>query len=184
VSQELTLLALELEAVNGSGIVASRGGDAVAVALRRVEHISKRIRLLSHRLHPAKLRLLGLVPALEALRRELPPSEVSTTFEHAGVPSSLPDEHTVCLFRIAQEALQNAFKHSGARRVSIDLTGHAKSVVLTIADDGVGFDVSAAWQKGLGLISMSERLEAIGGTLEIRSVPGEGTRVKAEVPVG
>ena len=66
--------------------------------------------------------------------------------------------------------------------VSVHLSGTRQALALTIADDGVGFDVEAAWGKGLGLISMSERLEAIGGTLEIRSQPGAGTRLDVRVP--
>jgi signal transduction histidine kinase len=64
----------------------------------------------------------------------------------------------------------------------VHLTGGPKALTLTIADDGVGFDVDAVWGKGLGLISMSERLDAVGGTLEIHSKPGAGTRLEARVP--
>ena len=67
--------------------------------------------------------------------------------------------------------------------MSVHLSGGPDGLALTIADDGVGFDVNAAWGKGLGLISMSERLEAIGGTLEIRSKPGAGTRLEVRVPL-
>jgi len=67
--------------------------------------------------------------------------------------------------------------------VSVDLQGGPAGLTLTIEDDGVGFDVNATWRKGLGLISMHERLEAVGGSLEIHSRPGSGTRLKAAVPV-
>ena len=80
----------------------------------------------------------------------------------------------MCLFRIAQEALQNALKYSKAHKVSVDLRGVSDGIALTIVDDGVGFDVDAVWGRGLGLISMQERVEAIGGTFEIRSILARG----------
>jgi signal transduction histidine kinase len=88
----------------------------------------------------------------------------------------------LCLFRIVQEGLQNAVKHGSARTVAVDLTGGPNGLTLTIVDDGVGFDVDARSAKGLGLISMEERLEPLGGTLEIHSRPGAGTRLHAFVP--
>jgi signal transduction histidine kinase len=88
----------------------------------------------------------------------------------------------LCLFRIAQEALQNALKYSGARHVSVDLRGSSEGLSLTLGDDGVGFDVDAEWGKGLGLISMSERVEALGGTFELHAAPGAGTRVRVSFP--
>ena len=138
---------------------------------------------LSHRLHPARLRLLGLVEALEGLQSELSQPDVTITFAHENVPPLLPPDLTLCLFRIVQEALQNALKHGKAQNVSVDLRGVSDGIALTIVDDGVGFDVDAAWGKGLGLISMNERVEAIGGTFELRSSPGAGTRLEVRVPV-
>ncbi len=74
--------------------------------------------------------------------------------------------------------LQNAVKYSAARRVDVRLTGAAGVLTLTAVDDGVGFDVAAAWGRGLGLLSMRERVEAAGGDLRIDSTPGTGTRVE------
>ena len=156
---------------------------AAAEALKRAEDIGTSVHDLSHRLHPARLRVLGLVDALNGLKRELPHSEVTVTLTHEGVPPALPPDLTLCLFRVAQEALQNAFKHSAARNVSVDLTGGSDGIALTIVDDGVGFDVDGAWHRGLGLISVHERVEAIGGTFGLRSSPGAGTRLEVSVPV-
>ena len=138
---------------------------------------------LSHRLHPARLRLLGLVAAIEALRRELSSSGIAISFTHEGVPPQLPPELTLCLFRIVQEALQNAIKYSRAAEVSVRMRGLGDTLTVSVVDDGVGFDVDATWDKGLGLISMNERLEAVGGTLEILATPGTGCRVTATVPL-
>jgi signal transduction histidine kinase len=135
-------------------------------------------------LYPAKLRLIGLVPALLALQREMERSEVVVNLVYEDVPSSLPPDLTLCLFRVVQEALQNAVKHSGAREISVRLSGGDEGLTLTIADDGTGFDVEPAMGSGLGLISMRERLEAIGGTLKIHSAPTKGTRIVVCAPLG
>jgi len=82
-----------------------------------------------------------------------------------------------------QEALQNAHKYSHARHVSVQLRGETEGLTLTVSDDGVGFDVDEAWGKGLGLISMGERLEAVGGTFKISSEPDQGTKVNVFVPL-
>ncbi len=129
---------------------------------------AERVRDLSHRLHPAKLRLIGLVAALHGLQRELSHSGILITVTHDNVPSTLPPDLTLCLFRIAQEALHNTLRYSGAHVASVHLSGEAGRLALVIADDGRGFDVSAEWGKGLGLISMGERVDAIGGTFKIR----------------
>jgi signal transduction histidine kinase len=145
--------------------------------------LAKSVHDLSHRLHPARLRLIGLVPALQGLQHELSASGIPITFTHDDVPSTLSPDVTVCVFRTVQEALQNALKYSRARQISVRLIGSADQLALTVADDGVGFDVKAAWGRGLGLISMGERIETIDGTLAIRSTPGVGTTVEVAVPL-
>ena len=82
-----------------------------------------------------------------------------------------------------QEALQNALKYSRARTVTVDLRGESDVLVLTISDDGVGFNVDAAGGTGLGLISMNERIDAVGGTFDIRSRRGGGTFLAITVPL-
>jgi signal transduction histidine kinase len=181
ISQQLALLAIDLELLGNAA--RDQHEDLAAEALTRVHGIARSVHDLSHRLHPAKLRLLGLVSALRALRRELSKSDISITITHDNVPAALPPDLTLCLFRVVQEALQNAVKYSGAREVSVDIHGGPDGLELIIADDGVGFDVDAAWGRGLGLISMRERLEAIGASLEIRSKSGAGTRLEVRVPV-
>jgi len=120
---------------------------------------------------------------LNGLRRELSQPDFEITFSHENVPASLPEDLALCLFRIVQEALHNAIKYSRGRHVSVELRGGAAGLTLTIVDDGIGFDVNTTSRKGLGLISMHERLQAVGGSLEIQSKPGAGTRLKAAVPV-
>jgi signal transduction histidine kinase len=180
ISQQMALLTLDLQGLEDAG-----GGDIdklAAEALGRARDISRSVHDLSHRLHPARLRLIGLVAALHALRLELSQSGTAITLVHDNVPAALPPDLMLCLFRVIQEALQNAIKYSQARDVSVNLMGGPDGLTLTVADNGVGFDVEEAWGKGLGLISMQERLEAIGGTLDVRSRPGEGTRLLIRIP--
>ena len=174
-------MSIDLELLNGAVPPDSR--SLAGEALHRAQDVARSIHDLSHRLHPAKLRLIGLVAALEALKRELSRSELTVSFTHADVPANLPHDLTLSVFRIVQEALQNALKYSRARSVNVHLRGGPDTLALTVSDDGVGFDVEAAWGKGLGLISISERIEAIGGTLDMQSAPGAGTTLTIDIPL-
>ena len=149
--------------------------------VQRAHEIATSVHDLSHRLHPTKLRLLGLAAALQALQREVSRRD-PVTFTYENIPSSLPPDLTLCLFRIVQEALHNAVK--SARRTAFGAPGARRAgLTLSIVDDGVGFDVETAWGAGLGLVSMRERLDAIGGALEIHSERGVGTRLKVWAPL-
>jgi len=180
VSQQLAVLKWDLKLLGRA--VQGQAQTVAAEAVKRADEIVTSVHDLSHRLHPARLRLMGLVEALDGLQSELSRPDVPITFAHVNVPPILRPDLTLCLFRIVQEALQNALKYSKAHSVSVDLRGVSDGIALTIGDDGVGFDVDAMWGTGLGLISMQERVEAIGGTLEIRSSPGAGTRLEIRVP--
>ena len=100
------------------------------------------------------------------------------------VPRVLPYELALCLFRIVQEALNNVDKHSGAREAKVTLTGTSGTLQVTIADSGRGFDEAAASvQGGLGLASMRERVQLVGGELTLQSQPGHGTRIIVRTPI-
>jgi len=180
IGQQVALLTIDLELLGAAG---QTRGDLVGSALNRAHGIARRLHDLSHRVHPAKLQLVGLVPALHALQDELSESDTAIAVTYDNVPPALPHDLTLCLFRIVQEALQNALKYSSAPEVSVHVRGESDALALTVADDGVGFDVEAAWGKGLGLVSMGERVEAIGGKLDIHSNPGAGTRLEIRVPL-
>lgn len=181
ISQQLALLSIDLE------LLADQAGHSSAAlahgAMNRAQDVARSVHDLSHRLHPAKLRLIGLVAGIQGLRHELSSTDLEVTFTHERVPATLPSDLTLCLFRVVQEALQNAMKYSEARRVHIALNGTPEVLLLTISDDGIGFDVATAWGRGLGLISMSERLEALGGTMQVESKRGAGTQLRIAAPL-
>jgi signal transduction histidine kinase len=181
ISQQLALLEIDLELLSET---AAGTSEALARStLNLSQNIAKSVHDLSHKLHPAKLRLIGLIAALKALQRDISArSGISISLVQDTLPPLGP-EITLCLFRVAQEALQNAAKHSRAREISVQLRNTGHGITLTVADDGVGFDVESAWKKGLGLISMAERLESIGGKLSVHSAPGQGTRLETTVPI-
>jgi signal transduction histidine kinase len=183
ISQQMAVLQSDLRALVSQCAPASLQNldDLVADTSARAAAVTSSLRDLSHRLHPGHLQLVGLTSALGQLQRELLTSEVAVVFSNENVPATISPDIMLCLYRVAQEAVRNAVKHSRAHSVSVHVRGTPGAVVLTIDDDGVGFDVPAV-QRGLGLLSMGERVEQIGGTLQIRSERGRGTHVEVAVP--
>ena len=105
-------------------------------------------------------------------------------FQGEGIPEELPLEIAVCLFRVLQEALQNATKHSGSRHFTVSLQVRPTEIELTVQDSGIGFEPDAAVKgRGLGLTSMKERLRLVDGTVSIESQRGRGTAIHARVPL-
>ena len=143
------------------------------------------VRRISHDLRPALLDDLGLAAALDHLSREFSEhTGIAVSFESEGSFDGLPDVSNTVLFRIAQEALTNIKRHANANNVHVRLIGDKVSVQLTLSDDGIGFDVAGIAQhpkRGIGLRNMHERLEAVGGKLQLASSP-EGTQVIATLP--
>ena len=185
IGQQVAVLALEIEQFRMRGPLRRSDEQRIDAAVDRLRGVAQSLHHLSHRLHPGMLQIIGLITALRDLARE-PSSrpDLTIAFADHDVPTVLRPEITLSLFRVVQEALQNAVKHSGAHHVSVDLKGDPSGLALTIADDGIGFDVDDAFQKGLGLTSMRERLQSIGGNLKIVSQPGAGTRLEIRAPLG
>jgi PAS domain S-box-containing protein len=185
INQRLALLAVELDRHNKklpSGVEIS---NIIEHAQQRIAEITRDVQALSHRLHSSKLDYLGLATAANSFCRELSQqSNVRISFEHSGIARNLPREVSLCLFRVLQEALQNAVKHSGVRQFTAELRGSGGNIELSVTDDGVGFkEEEALTHKGIGLISMRERMQMIDGQLSIESEPGAGTTVRASVRV-
>jgi PAS domain S-box-containing protein len=185
INQRIALLAVELERwkqhLPDSAVDLH---DHIHHARQRLSDIAKDIQALSHRLHSSKLEYLGIAAAANSFCKELSEQQkVRVEFSHSDIPRTVPMEISLCLFRVLQEALQNAVKHSGARHFRVDLRGTAQEIRLTVSDPGVGFDrQSAMTRRGLGLISMRERLQLVNGEFSIQSEPGRGTTIYARVP--
>jgi two-component system sensor histidine kinase NreB len=146
------------------------------------------VRRLAMDLRPAALDDLGLAPALESfVERFSERWQIDAGFEVRGLKSRLPPEIELALYRVAQEALNNVAKHSGASRVEVRLTRSRREVTLVVRDDGRGFDgerVRHGPEGGLGLFGIGERLSLVGGTVEVDTGPAKGTTVTVRVPAG
>src|SRR5882762_92744 len=183
--QRLALLSIEL------GAVQQDVPDAVSELRTRIgalrdqtTQITNDVQLLSHELHSSKLEYLGIVGATKNFCQEFSERQkVEIDFQSRDLPAALPTELSLSLFRVLQEALRNAMKHSGVKRFEVRLWGSTGEIHLTVSDLGVGFDSGAAMKTtGLGLTSMQERLRLVGGDLSINSQPKRGTTVHARVP--
>jgi signal transduction histidine kinase len=146
------------------------------------ERTFQTVRNIALLLRPSMLDDLGLAAALEWQGREVSRrSEIEVSVESESVPEDLPDEYKICLYRIVQEALNNAVRHSGARNAKVAVERLAESIVVRVTDDGRGFDPVRL--RGMGILGMEERVKRLGGTLRVASEPGRGTTVTAELPV-
>jgi len=185
-SQRMALLQIGLEQFKQcmTGL-SSQALEQLANLADIASGVSSDLHGLSHQLHPAMLGSLGLVDSLMRFCKEFSSQHgLDVQFVHKDIPGKMPNDVTLCLFRIVQEALRNVVKHSGAEAAEIELSGHADGINLCISDSGRGFDVESAREgAGLGLVGMRERLRLIGGHLSIESEPSHGTRVRVRIPL-
>jgi len=186
INQRLALLAVSLNDLKQSLPVASiELGRKIEEAGQQVSDVGNDVQALSHRLHSSKLEYLGLERAASGFCREFSDQQgVEIDFHSENVPHQLAPEISLSLFRVLQEALQNAAKHSGASHFQVSLKGQANEVELIVHDSGIGFDPEQAIKgRGLGLTSMKERLKLVDGQLSIDSKPQHGTTIQARVPL-
>jgi signal transduction histidine kinase len=188
VGQSLSALLME------AGNAAARVPDESVEVRRHVESIKKLaetsvnvIRNMSLLLRPSMLDDFGLVPALEWQAREVSKrtglrvhvtANELTSDDGAG---ELPDQLRTCIYRVVQEALHNCARHSQARSVKVIVRQEAHRILLSVEDDGHGFDSGRV--RGLGLVGMEERVTHLGGAFEVQSKPGAGTKVEVELPL-
>jgi PAS domain S-box-containing protein len=187
VVQRLALLSIELEGVHqGASDAAPELRTRIGILLDQTMQITQDVQSLSHELHSAKLEYLGIVAAAKNFCKEFSDRQkVKIDFQCHDLPTALPNELSLPLFRVLQEALHNAMQHSGTKRFEVHLWGGAGEIHLTVGDLGAGFDIETAMKSsGLGLTSMQERLRLVGGELSINSQPKAGTTVHARVPLG
>src|SRR6516164_5691268 len=138
---------------------------------------------ISHQLHSSKLALLGLSVALKGVCQQLADQYgIVIDLTTQKLPKTLPEELSLCFYRTAQEGLMNALKHSESRRIDVSLDCRGQILRMRIKDFGIGFDPSVLG-KGLGLVTMQERLRMVGGVLRVSSVQGKGTELEAEAKI-
>jgi PAS domain S-box-containing protein len=181
INQRLAMLSLELEQLqeNPSEIQA-RLNDL----RRQMAEVSNDVQALSHDLHSSKLEYLGAVAGIESWCKEFAERQKVEIDFRSSVRSVLPLEVGRSLFRVLQEALHNFIKHSGVKRAEVQLLEDGGEIHLVIGDSGKGFDLQAALQgRGLGLISMRERVRLVNGSILIESKPMGGTTIHVRVPL-
>lgn len=184
IGQRLSLLAVEIDLL--SGTLATMNEYEQQRHMNQIksetDSLITDVHLLSHRLHSSKLQHLGLRSAVEELVKQIiQQHRISIEVESIGRDKVLPSEVALCLFRVAQEALNNVIRHSKATSATIKLEVLDGLACLRVQDSGIGFEVSGM-PDGIGLVNMRERLRLVGGLFKVESTPGSGTSISATVP--
>jgi PAS domain S-box-containing protein len=186
INQRIALLTMELEEMKHHLLDSvPEGMSRIQKIIKRTQEINKDVHAISHRLHSSQLEYLGIEAAAASFCRELSEQKkVIVDFAGRDVPSKVPNDVSLCLFRVLQEALHNAVKYSGVERFAVQLNGTSDEIHLTVLDSGTGFDPEAAINgRGLGLISMQERVSLVKGTISIVSKLMCGTEISVRVPI-
>lgn len=185
-NQRLAVLAIELGTLRANP---PDQPDETRLRLKAVQEglmeLSADVRSISHELHPASLEHLGLGPALKSFCTDFAEQQgIRVSLELDGLPSRPRPDVALCLYRVAQECLRNVAKHSGAREATVKTSLENGMLELRVHDEGGGFDPeSARNRRGLGLVSMRERVQIVHGSLDVVSSPGKGTEIVAAVPL-
>ena len=185
-NQRLAMMAIDLEKlaenVDGSSVEAAQ---QLHELFDRVSELGADLHSLSHSLHSSTLESLGLVAGVKSFCKEFAQQQgLQVDFSHQNIPRGIPADAALCIFRVAQEALRNVKKHSGANRAEVRLEWSFERLHLSVSDKGTGFDpTNSASDRGIGVRSMEERLRMLGGRLEIESLPMKGTRIDAWLPI-
>jgi signal transduction histidine kinase len=185
VCQRLALLGVELQRLKDSPELADSRLQQEAEHLVQVTvEIGSSVQALSHELHSFKLEILGTTAAMRSFCAEFARQHKVKIPFSSNLSQRLPHDVSLCLYRILQEGLHNAVKHSGVKEFFVQLQAEPGAVELTIRDFGVGFNVEEAMaDRGLGLVSMRERINLVSGMLSIDSAPRSGATIRAKVPV-
>jgi signal transduction histidine kinase len=186
IGQRLTLLALSIEPLEADTLDPSVDAPGcMEPAWKQTLEILTDVKALAHELHSPRLDYLGIEAVMSSFCKEFGERKrVGINFRSDGLPSAIPSEISLCLFRVLQEALHNAVQHSGVRQVDARLWGTSDQIQLTVSDFGVGFNLRTATEVGgLGLNRMRERLKLVKGNLSIDSRPKRGTTICARVPL-
>ncbi len=165
-----------------------RSADSLELRLRGINaelvDLAVAVRRIATRLHPTVVDQVGLVPALHSLAEEVERgSDLDVRLSVEGDAPAVPPETARAAYRIVQESLRNAVRHSGARVATVALRVADTVLAVSVQDDGKGFDSNAKTVHGLGLASLRERALCVGGSADVRSRPGVGTTVDARLPL-
>jgi signal transduction histidine kinase len=185
ICQRLTLLSLEIQHATENSGGTTTPEDRMEAVWEHCSRIASDVQAISHELHSSMLDLLGLTAAVKNFCREFSHQQgIVVEFTHTGVPEALPRDVSLCLFRVVQEALHNAAKHSGINSFEVHLQGKPYEIDLEVRDAGAGFSVEKVRENGgLGLISMQERVHLVRGTFAIDSKTNCGTTIRARIPL-
>ncbi|MFC2041348.1 PAS domain S-box protein [Chloroflexota bacterium] len=186
--QNLIVISRQMEKITSSDALWEESIEDVRDLKKQIEEAVQEIRRFSHDLRPTVLDDLGLLPALELLADDLEKSDVATNFKVIGTARRLQPEAEVMLFRIAQEAVRNIWRHAQASEAELSIEFTDNMLRVSIRDNGKGFSLpprpgDMASLGKLGLVGMQERAKLLGGTLLLKSEPSSGTLVVAEVRV-
>jgi signal transduction histidine kinase len=185
VGQRLALLKIGLDLVEQK-IPVERNVEHAEMCslLTQLDELAIDVHNMSHQLHSSKLQYMGLRAALKEVCQQLVDQHRVAIHLTAGqLPESLSEQVSLCFYRVAQEALMNAVKHSGTSQVDVSLDCKGQLLRMCIRDYGIGFNPSVRG-KGLGLVTMHERLKMVGGLVRFNSLAGMGTEVEVEVNIG
>jgi signal transduction histidine kinase len=152
--------------------------------VHRLRGIQRDVEQTAYRLHPSSLDHLGLSVALKSYCEDFGrQNSIAVRYAERNLPRSIPPRLGLTVYRVLQEALRNVAKHSGAGRAAVSVAGKNDAIVLTVKDSGRGFDPSRSKRRGLGLISMEERVREAGGSFTVKSTPGKGVLIDVRVPL-
>jgi signal transduction histidine kinase len=186
VNEKLVLLSINLDQVQQILPQAAAGArQKIGETRDQLLNLGNDVHALWNDLHSAKLEYLGLPAAASSFCRDASRQrEVKVDFSSVGVSDELPAGTALCLYRVLQEAVQNAIKHSGSQSIEVLLCSDSQEISLTVRDWGIGFDLEGSrGTRGLGLASLKERLSLVNGGLSIESWPQRGTTIGARVPL-
>jgi PAS domain S-box-containing protein len=182
IGQSMSLITSEIALMASQYAGASPAlGDRLALLREQLDHVCSDLHCMSHNLHSYKLQHLGLKCAVRDLCRQLSSPELQVDFDIDHCPEPRSRAVSLCLYRVAQEALSNCVKHSHTRTIELTLTKLRNTFHMTVKDCGIGFNLRAK-SDGLGLVSMRERLTLVDGSMKVRSRVGLGTEIWVSAP--
>lgn len=187
INQQLAMLTMDLRQMEKDPLTdPDHLRDEIRRVAERLNTVSDEIHQMAYRFHPSILDDLGLVKAVRRLVDEFSSrTGMRCDYVHNDLEAVLPTEITICIYRVVQESLSNVARHAQASHVEVELIFEDKRIVLSVRDNGVGFDIEQPGKPDghLGLLSMKERARLAKGTLEVESTPGHGTHIRVDIPL-